>query len=540
MYARYKKDCDGEDEVPEGDYDYDLIVIGGGSGGMAAAKEAAQAGKKVACLDFVKPSPQGTTWDIGGSCVNVGCIPDKLMHYAALHGKMLQDAPSYGWKIEEQHQHSWVYLKDRVQKYLAGLTKKFHAQLKALKVDFINAYGQFIGPHQIKATDSAGNVAYLTSRYFLLAAGGRPRYPNVPGMKEHCISSDDLFSLPYYPNRTLTLGGSFVSLELAEFMSSLGMDVTVMTRSILLRGFDQQMAEIVGRYMSNHGVRFIRPAVPKKVEKLEDGRPGKYRVTMLLDNGTEHVENYNTVLVAIGREPATAGMGLDKVGVKLTETGHVVHTDDERTTCPYIYAVGDILAEKPDMAPTAAQAGKLLMKRLFASSKMRMYYKNVPVAIFGSLEYGCVGLSEEAAIAQYGEHDIEVYHSYFQPLEWAIPSREENVCYAKLICVISENERVVGFHMTGPNAAEITQGFTLGLNLGATKADFDKSVGIHPTCAEIFTLLEVTKRSGMTQQRVGAEVKPCTTGFKTQSRYQAEFVDYDPTDPMKEGAKRLY
>jgi len=472
-------------EVKEEEYEYDLIVIGGGSGGLAAAKEAAKFGKKVACLDFVKPSPQGTTWGLGGTCVNVGCIPKKLMHQAAILGHCIQDASKFGWKVEEKQEHDWTIMKNNIQDHIGSLNWNYRVQLRTEKVTYVNAYGEFIGPHKIKTTNKRGKVTEMTSRYFLLAMGGRPKYPDVPGLKEYCISSDDLFSLGHCPGRTLVMGASYVSLECAGFLAALGLDVTVMVRSILLRGFDQQMAEIVGNYMSSHGIKFIRPAVPQKVEKLEDGSPGRYQVTMKLADGSEQVEEYNTVMVAVGRDPCTQGIGLDEVGVQLTKSGFVVHTDEEQTTCPYIYAVGDVLDGKPELTPTAIQAGRLLAKRLFGGGTLKMDYDNVPTTVFTPLEYGAIGLSEESAVEKYGENDIEVYHTNYQPLEWTVPHREENVCYAKLICVRSQNDRVVGFHVAGPNAGEITQGFTLGLKLGATKADFDNAVGIHPTCAEV-------------------------------------------------------
>jgi len=325
-------------------------------------------------------------------------------------------------------------------------------------------------------------------------------------MKEYCITSDDLFSLDYCPGKTLCIGASYVSLECAGFLAGFGLDVTVMVRSILLRGFDQQMAEKIGDYMSNHGTRFIRPAIPTKVEQLEArsaGKPGRYLVTYKMENETEISEEYNTILVAVGRDPCTANIGLDKVGVKLTKQGFVQHNDVEQTSCPYIYAVGDILDGKAELTPPAIQAGRLLARRLFGGQTLKMDYTNLPTTVFTPIEYGAVGLTEEKAIEQYGENDIEVYHTQYQPLEWTIAKREENVCYAKLICVISQKERVVGLHVLGPNAGEITQGFTLGIKSRCTKADFDNSVGIHPTCAEIFTTLEVTKRSGKAVEQSG-------------------------------------
>jgi len=488
-----------------GSYDYDLIVIGGGSGGLAAAKEAVNYGQRVACLDFVKPSPQGTTWGLGGTCVNVGCIPKKLMHQAAILGHSLEDAKHFGWQLDSTAvKHDWQTMKNAIQDHIGSLNFNYKVQLRTAKVTYINAYGEFTCPHKIKCVDSKGEVKELTSKYFIVATGGRPKYPDIPGASEFCISSDDLFSLPYCPGKTLCIGASYVSLECAGFLRGLGLDVTVMVRSILLRGFDQQMAELVGDYMSSQGVNFIRPCVPIKIEKIQDGTPGLYRVTGRMEDGKEVTGEYNTVLFAVGRDPCTADLHLDAVGARVnSRTGYVICGNDESTSCPYVYAVGDIVEGRPELTPVAIQAGQLLARRLFNDDTLKCDYTNVPTTIFTPLEYGCIGLTEEAALAQYGEDDIEIYHGNFLPLEWTVPHHSENACYAKLICVNSLNQRVVGFHVVGPNAGEMTQGWTLGLKLGATKTDFDNAIGIHPTCAEIFTTLKVTKRSGSSTTQKG-------------------------------------
>jgi len=490
---------------PPSQYEYDLIVIGGGSGGLAASKEAASLGKKVACCDFVTPSPQGTTWGLGGTCVNVGCIPKKLMHQAALLGHYHEDAKHFGWEIPDKVKHNWETMRENVQNHIGSLNWNYKVQLRSKNVDYINGYATFVNCHTIKTVNKKGKETIMTSERFLIATGGRPKYPNIPGLKEYCISSDDIFSLPYCPGRTLVIGASYVALECAGFLASLGLDVTVMVRSILLRGFDQEMSERIGRYMINHGVKFIRPCVPTKVEKLEDGSPGKYKVTGKMQNpdGTEVVGEYNTVLVAVGRDPCTKGIGLDILGVNMDKNGFIIADDTEQTNVSSIFAIGDVLQGKPELTPVAIQAGRLLARRLYGDSTLKCDYINVPTTVFTPLEYGCIGLAEEDAIAKYGENELEVYHSDIWPLEWTVPHRENNVCYAKLICLKSENEKVVGFHYLGPNAGEVTQGFTLGLKLGATKADFDNAIGIHPTVAEIFTTLEVTKSSGIAPVAAG-------------------------------------
>ncbi|XP_072106512.1 thioredoxin reductase 1, cytoplasmic-like, partial [Mobula birostris] len=316
---------------------------------------------------------------------------------------------------------------------------------------------------------------------------------------------DDLFSLPYCPGKTLVLGASYVALECAGFLAGLGLDVTVMVRSILLRGFDQQMADLIGDYMESHGIKFIRQFVPFKIEELEAGTPGKLKVTARSTVNSETIEGeYNTVLLAVGRDACTKNIGLDKVGVKVNEkSGRIPVNDVEQTNVPYIYAIGDILDGKLQLTPVAIQAGRLLAKRLYGGSTLKCDYVNVPTTVFTPLEYGACGFSEEAAMEKFGEENVEVYHSYFWPLEWTVPSRDNNKCYAKIVCNKQDQKRVIGFHVLGPNAGEITQGFGAAMKCGMTKEQLNSTIGIHPVCAEVFTTLSITKESGANAQMSG-------------------------------------
>jgi thioredoxin reductase (NADPH) len=486
-------------------FEYDLVVIGGGSGGLAASKEAAKLGKKVAVCDFVKPSPAGSSWGLGGTCVNVGCIPKKLMHQSALLGQALSDATAFGWKFSETPVHSWETLVEGVQNHIGSLNWGYRVALKQANVTYLNEFAEFVDDHTILTTNKKSKQRQITSKEFLIAVGGRPRYPDIPGALEYGITSDDLFSLPYNPGKTLCIGASYIALECAGFLAGIGIDTTVMVRSILLRGFDQQIANMIGEHMETHNVRFLRGWIPVSLEKVEDGTPAKLLVKYKsAETGEIQEDYYNTVVFAIGRDPCTPNLNLQKAGVALSpKTGKVLTNEADQSNIPNIYAIGDVAENRPELTPVAIQSGILLAKRLYAGSKVLTDYDKVPTTVFTPLEYGCCGLSEEDAIAKYGENNIEVYHTSFQPLECVIPKRDENKCYAKLIVNKEENERVVGFHYLGPNAGEITQGFAVAIKLNATKDVFDSLIGIHPTCAEIFTTLTITKSSGVSAMKTG-------------------------------------
>ena len=504
-------------------YDYDLVVIGGGSGGLAASKEATKFGKKVAMFDFVKPSPPGTTWGVGGTCVNVGCIPKKLMHTAALLGEAISDSQDYGWRpqnsdltVKQTVRHDWPALVEKVQAHIKMANFKYRVNLREKKVNYINAYAEFVDKNTIRAIDKKGNETLVTSDKFLIATGERPRYPSdCPGAREYGITSDDVFSLSYPPGKTVVVGASYVALECAGFLRGMGYDVTVLVRSILLRGFDQDIANKIGENLVEDGVTLIRPSVPHKVEQLSPGTPAapdspysgtppQLRLTYKnLETGELQTIDCNTVLFAIGRNPCTRDIGLDKAEVHMDEkTGKIPVNEREETNVPNIYAVGDILKGKPELTPVAIEAGRLLIRRIFGGQKRLMDYKNIATTVFTPIEYGCVGYSEEKAIAQFQQENIEVYHQGFKPYEWGLTGKGVNKCWIKIITLLTEQERVVGFHFLGPNAGEVTQCAALAMQLGAKKDDLDHLVGIHPTSAESLNGLTITKRSGQDPNQV--------------------------------------
>ncbi|XP_026304794.1 thioredoxin reductase 2, mitochondrial isoform X5 [Piliocolobus tephrosceles] len=448
-----------------GQRDYDLLVIGGGSGGLACAKEAAQLGRKVAVVDYVEPSPRGTRWGLGGTCVNVGCIPKKLMHQAALLGGLIRDAPHYGWEVAQPVPHDWRKMAEAVQNHVKSLNWGHRVQLQDRKVKYFNIKASFVDEHTVCGVAKGGKEILLSADHIIIATGGRPRYPtHIEGALEYGITSDDIFWLKESPGKTLVVGASYVALECAGFLTGIGLDTTVMIRSIPLRGFDQQMSSMVIEHMESHGTQFLRGCAPSRVRRLPDGH---LQVTWEdCTTGKEDTGTFDTVLWAIGRVPDTRSLNLEKAGVDTSpDTQKILVDSREGTSVPHIYAIGDVV--------------------------------EVPTTVFTPLEYGCVGLSEEEAVARHGQEHVEVYHAHYKPLEFTVAGRDASQCYVKMVCLREPPQLVLGLHFLGPNAGEVTQGFALGIKCGASYAQVMRTVGIHPTCSEEVVKLRISKRSGL-------------------------------------------
>ncbi|XP_061197566.1 thioredoxin reductase 2, mitochondrial-like [Saccostrea echinata] len=477
--------------------EYDLVVIGGGSGGLACAKAASQLQKKVAVLDFVTPSTQGTTWGLGGTCVNVGCIPKKLMHHASLLGEAIKDSKAYGWSVPDQVQNDWATLSTAVQNHVKSLNWGHRVQLRDKGVEYINGLGRFVDTQTVQVTDNRGTEKLLKTKNTVIAVGVRPYFPSqIPGALEYAISSDDLFWLKKSPGKILIVGASYIALECGGFLIGLGLDTTVMIRSRPLRQFDQQMASLVTDYMESKGTRFLKTCVPVSIEKTTGGQ-----LVVKYENLTDRQikeEVFDTVMFATGRHAMVRNLNLEGIGVKIDqETQKVIgdHGEDhERTSVPNIYAIGDILHKRPELTPVAIKAGQLLAERLFGGSQVQMNYDLVPTTVFTPLEYGVVGISEEEAISRHGDENIEVFHAFYTPLEFVVPQRNSSQCYIKAVCF---GDSVLGLHLIGPNAGEVIQGFAVALRCGATWQNISGSVGIHPTSAEEIVKLHITKRSGL-------------------------------------------
>lgn len=424
------------------------------------------------------------------------------MHYAAHLGHMMHnDAEKYGWNLGHAVSHNWDNLVETVQNYIRSLNFSYRNGLRSNKVEYINAHGSFVDEHTVEYTIK-GVKKTITAEHILIATGGRPQIPtDVPGARENCITSDDLFSLDHSPGKTLVVGASYIALECAGVLNSLGLDTTVAVRSILLRGFDRQCADKIGEIMKCTGTKFVQK-LPTSIAKGEDKK-----LTVTFTDGTTDV--FDTVMYATGRYADTRTLNLAKAGVTCEANGKFAVNEREQTNVPHIYAVGDILRDRPELTPVAIKTGELLAQRIFGGSTKLMDWDLVPTTVFTPVEYGAVGLSEEEAMARFGD-DVRTYLFEFTSLEHSAVHREKvpamrndeydvdmpPSCLAKLVCLKSMNERVIGFHFVGPNAGEVTQGFALALRLGATKADFDNTVGIHPTDAESFMGMSITRESG--------------------------------------------
>ncbi|OAF72171.1 GRase [Intoshia linei] len=484
-------------------FDYDVIIIGGGSGGLAASSRAASFGFRVAVIDYVQPTQHGTKWGVGGTCVNVGCIPKKLWHTSALHKHSAKDSQFYGWEKSESN-FNFAKIAENISNYIKSLNYSYRLRFKDEGIKYYKALGVFKDKNKIELKHPNGKTEIISSKYVIVAAGGRPIYPDNlgPNAQKLGISSDDLFWLKKPPGKTLVVGGSYIALECAGFLAHCGYQTDLMIRSILLRGFDQQIAELIYDNMNTIGnLKTYRPFILTSMEESTNANSvdaSKKRIKITAkstkDNSNAITEEYDTVLFAIGRYPLTQQLDLEKLGIQL-KNGFIVDKN-ETTAVNNIFAIGDVLYQKPQLTPVAIKAGQLLVDRMFTKSKTITNYNIIPTTVFTPIEYGFIGLSEEDAISKYGQEDIEVYHTHFTPLEWAIVENNENKCYCKLICIKSQNEKIIGFHYLGPNAGEVTQGYAVAMTVGVTKSHFDETIGIHPTCSEILLSLTVTKSSG--------------------------------------------
>ena len=458
-------------------FEFDLFVVGGGSGGVRAARFAAQRGVRVALAESGR---------MGGTCVNVGCIPKKLYSYAAEHAEGFADAQGYGWRLAAAPTLDWEALKRNRAQAIGHLNAIYEQLMAGAKVERMQGHAHLVDEHTVQVRHEDGRMTQHSAATILIATGGQPWVPEVPG-RELAITSDDIFDLPGFPRRLAVVGGGYIACEFASIFHGLGSEVTLLYRGAqILRGFDDEVRDFAAEEMRKAGVD-IR--VQADVQRIEAA--GEARRVHLKEGAPVEAD---VVLYATGRRPRTADLGLQAVGVRQSESGAIVADEHFATSVPGIYALGDVVG-RLELTPVALAEAMTLVDHLFgpAPGKARrvMDYENVPTAVFTHPPIGTVGLSEAQAREKFGQ--VRIYRSDFRPLQHSLSGRSERTL-VKLV-VDDASDRVVGAHIVGADAGEIIQGFAVALKCGATKAQFDATIGIHPTSAEEFvTLREVSRR----------------------------------------------
>ncbi|TYI00600.1 hypothetical protein ES332_A11G145100v1 [Gossypium tomentosum] len=476
-------------------YDFDLFTIGAGSGGVRASRFAANFGASVAVceLPFSTISSE-TTGGVGGTCGLRGCVPKKLMVYASKYSHEFDESNGFGWKYDTEPKHDWSTLMANKNAELQRLTGIYKNILNKAGVTLIEGRGKIVDPHTV---DVDGKL--YTARNILISVGGRPFIPDIPG-REYAIDSDAALDLPSKPEKVAIVGGGYIALEFAGIFNGLTSEVHVFIRQKkVLRGFDEEIRDFIGEQMALRGIQFHTEESPQAIVKSADGS-----LSLKTNKGT--IEGFSHIMFATGRRPNTKNLGLESVGVKINKNGAIEVDEYSRTTVPSIWAVGDV-TDRINLTPVALMEGAALAKTLFQNEPTKPDYRAVPSAVFSQPPIGQVGLTEEQAIKEYG--DIDVYTANFRPLKATLSGLPDRVFMKLIVC--AKTNKVIGLHMCGEDSAEIAQGFAVAVKAGLTKADFDATVGIHPTSAEEFVTMRSPTRkirqSSESQGNMGHEAK---------------------------------
>lgn len=445
---------------------YDYLAIGGGSGGIASINRAAMYGQKCALIEAKA---------LGGTCVNVGCVPKKVMWHAAQIAEAIHNyGPDYGFDTTV-NTFDWKKLVANRTAYIDRIHTSYDNVLGKNNVDVIRGYARFVDAHTVEV-----NGEKITADHILIATGGRPSHPQIPGA-EYGIDSDGFFDLEEMPKRVAVVGAGYIAVEIAGVMNALGADTHLFVRKHApLRTFDPLIVDTLVEVMKAEGPNLHTDSIPKSVEKNADGS-----LTLHLENETS-VE-VDCLVWAIGRQPETDNMNLSVTGVETNHKGYIVVDKFQNTSVPGIYAVGDNTGAV-ELTPVAVAAGRRLSERLFNNKpEEHLDYSNVPTVVFSHPPIGTVGLTEPEAIEKFGADEVKVYKSAFTAMYTAV-TQHRQPCRMKLVCVGKE-EKIVGIHGIGFGMDEILQGFAVALKMGATKKDFDNTVAIHPTAAEEFVTM---------------------------------------------------
>ena len=446
---------------------YDYISIGGGSGGIASLNRAASYGKKCAIIEASH---------LGGTCVNLGCVPKKVMWYGAQVAEAIHKyAPDYGFDIDVKG-FDFKKLVETRQKYISNIHRSYETNLAKNKVEVIQGFAKFVDTKTVEV-----NGELITADHILIATGGRPVLPDVKGA-EYGIDSDGFFELEQLPERVAVVGAGYVAVEIAGVLRSLGSEVDLYVRQHSpLRSFDHSIVNVLIEEMDKEGIELHTHTVIKEVIKNGDGS-----LTIDLEDG--RTNTVDCLIWAVGREPATDKINLEVTGVETNSIGKIKVDKFQNTNVEGIYAVGDIIENSIDLTPVAVAAGRRLSERLFNNKpNEHLDYNLVPTVIFTHPPIGTIGMSEMQAIAQYGEDSIKCYSSTFTPMYSAVTQHRQK-CTMKLVC-LGDEEKVIGLHGIGFGVDEMIQGFAVAIKMGATKADFDNTVAIHPTGSEEFVTM---------------------------------------------------
>lgn len=443
-------------------FDYDLFVIGAGSGGVRAARMAAAKGKKVAVAEERY---------LGGTCVNVGCVPKKLFVYASQFPELFHASTGFGWTIAQSPALDWATLRDNKTAEIERLNSIYRDLIDNSGADLIDGRATIDGPHRVMV-----NNHVYTARTILIATGGWPYIPEFPG-SEHAISSNEMFYLDTLPKTAVVVGGGYIAVEFAGILNGLGVETHLVYRGpSLLKAFDREMSEKIQEGMAAKGVNIHLNSGIKAINKTDDDLSVRFNDQTSL--------NVDLVLYATGRKANTAGLGLETTKVRMQDNGAIQVDNNFATADDSIYALGDVI-DRVQLTPVAIQEAMVLVDHLYGDGQVTIDYSDIPTAVFCQPEFATVGLTEEQARAEYS--DIAVFLSDFKPMLQTLGSGADRVTM-KLV-VDTESDRVLGCHMVGDHAAEIIQGMGIALKAGATKAHFDATVGIHPSAAEEFVTM---------------------------------------------------
>ncbi|MDH7973613.1 glutathione-disulfide reductase [Sphingomonas sp. AR_OL41] len=444
-------------------YDYDLFVIGAGSGGTRASRVAAAHGAKVAVAEEYR---------VGGTCVIRGCVPKKLLIYGAHFAEDLADARRFGWKVPEC-EFDWKVLTANVFEEVDRINGAYTQTLENNGVEIINQRAEITGPHELKL----GDGRTVTAKTILVAVGATPSVPTCPG-NEHGITSNEAFHLDAVPKRILIAGAGYIANEFAGIFHQLGAHVTLINRTdVILRGYDEQIRDRLLQISMMKGIEFRFHAGFQGISRNEDG-------TLTVAMSGHEPLTVDCVMFATGRDPNTKGLGLESAGVEIDEKGAIKVDEDNRSTCPSIYAVGDV-TNRVQLTPVAIREGQAFADTLFGNKPSRVDYENIPSAVFSHPPIAGVGMTESQAKNKLGS--VKVYTSDFRPMKNVLAGRNERALY-KMVCD-GVTDRVVGLHMIGPDSPEILQAAAIAVKAGLTKQAFDDTVALHPSMAEELVLL---------------------------------------------------